>query len=79
LSVASLNVVDDIKSVTQRHEQNISQPEELSKHLTPLIDESPENLTDFQCQKLSALLIQYKDIFTDESGTVGHTNLVELT
>lgn len=74
-----LNSLDSSKdAATQLLTEEISDMT-LPGTLQPLFDGCTETLNQTQQNQVKSLLLKYKDIFVDESGQVGQTNIVEHT
>lgn len=52
---------------------------ELPPHLTPLLENTSEHLTDDQRAKLAKVILDYADIFVGPDGKLGQTNIIEHT
>ena len=80
--VGSLTPVDNIKHFQSIDDEKASiptGPNQVQQHLQPLLDSASETLTNEQQESLSALLIEFQDIFMGPDGKLGRTDLVKHT
>ena len=80
--VGSLTPVDNIKHFQSIDDEKASMPtgpNQVAQHLQPLLDSASETLTNEQQESLSALLIEFQDIFMGPDGKLGRTDLVKHT
>ena len=80
--VGSLTPVDNIKhfqSIDDKKASMPTGPNQVPQHLQPLLDSASETLTNKQQESLSALLIEFQDIFMGPDGKLGRTDLVKHT
>ena len=80
--VGSLTPVDNIKHfqlIDDEKARMPTGPNQVPQHLQPLLDSASETLTNEQQESLSALLIEFQDIFMGPDGKLGRTDLVKHT
>lgn len=63
-------------TVNQISAEPSDETEELSPHLQDLLERSSVHLTEEQKTILENKLLQYRDVFSDENGSIGRTNVV---
>ena len=79
-TVASLQTIQSIENISSCDDIKGNLKEQvLPKHLQPLLDATSDTLTLEQSKQLKGLLVEFQDIFTDDTGQVGQTGLVEHT